>query len=74
MPPPARGDIRCDAPMPTLFACARDGTRLREDMIQSGNTCRDMRSDTACRYAQNEERLGRQDLNNRIHRRKPQSR
>ena len=55
-------------------AAAYDGDRLREGLIDRGNTCGDVWADTACRSAENETRLKENGLNSRIHRKKPRGR
>ncbi len=55
-------------------AAANDGKRLREGLIDRGNTCGDVWGDTGCRSAENERWLKEHGLNSRIHRKKPRGR
>ena len=55
-------------------AAANDGKRLREGLIDPGNTCRDVWGDTGYRSAENERWLKEHGLNSRIHRKKPHKR
>ena len=55
-------------------AAANDGKRLREGLIDPGNTCRDVWGDTGYRSAENERWLKENGLNSRIHRKKPRGR
>ena len=55
-------------------AAAHDGARLLEGLIDQGNTCGDVRADTACRSAENETWLRENGPDSRIHRKKPRGR
>ena len=55
-------------------AAANDGKRLREGLIDHGNTCGDVWGDTGYRSAENEKWLKENGLNSRIHRKKPRGR
>ena len=55
-------------------AAANDGKRLREGLIDPGNTCGDVWGDTGCRSAENERWLKEHGLHSRIHRKKPYKR
>ena len=55
-------------------AAANDGKRLREGLIDSGNTCRDVWGDTGQRSAENERWLKENGLNSCIRRKKPRGR
>ena len=52
-------------------AAAHDGARLREGLIDPGNTASDVWADTAYRSKANEEFLASRGKRSRIHRRKP---
>ena len=55
-------------------AGANDGARLREGLIQTANTARDVWADSAYRSAENEAWLAAQGMRSHIHRRKPRGR
>ena len=55
-------------------AAANDGKRLREGLIDHGNTCGDVWGDTGYRSAENERWLKEHGLHSRIHRKKPHKR
>ena len=55
-------------------AAANDGKRLREGLIDPGNTCGDVWGDTAYRSAENEKWLKEHGPDSRIHRKKPRGR
>ena len=55
-------------------AAANDGKRLREGLIDPGNTCGDVWGDTGYRSAENEKWLKENGPDSRIHRKKPRGR
>ena len=55
-------------------AAAHDGKRLREGLIDHGNTCGEVGADTAYRSAENKKWLKENGLNSGIHRKKPRGR
>jgi IS5 family transposase len=55
-------------------AGAHDGARLREGLIQTANTARDVWADSAYRSAENEAWLAAQGMKSQVHRRKPRGR
>ena len=55
-------------------AARHDGGRLREGLIQKGNTARDVWADSAYRSAENEAWLIEHGMISRIHRKKPRGR
>ena len=55
-------------------AAANDGKRLREGLIDHGNTCGDVWGDTGYRSAENEKWLKENGPDSRIHRKKPRGR
>lgn len=57
--------------MKVTDAAAHDGARLREGLIDPGNTASDVWADTAYRSAANEAWLARHGKRSRIHHRKP---
>ena len=60
-------------PLQVACRCQQDA-RIREGLIDQGNTCGDALADTAYRSAENEKWLGENGLNSRIHRKKPRGR
>lgn len=55
-------------------AAQHDGARLREGLIQTANTARDVWADSAYRSAENERWLGDHGMTSRVHRKKPRGR
>ena len=55
-------------------ASMHDGARLREGLIQTANTARDVWADSAYRSAENEAWLASQGMTSQVHRKKPRGR
>ncbi len=55
-------------------ASMHDGARLREGLIQTANTARDVWADSAYRSAENEAWLAVQGMKSQVHRKKPRGR